>query len=120
MIPLDTLTYETIQSFSTVELVNAREQEKAQGKAGKIAKTLIETDLTLLEDSGYLPFHTSGGALLHHLLSKLKERTNVAITTKRLCRTNRVRNSCGESSVVTGLHEQTHIPDLQNQELASP
>ena len=30
---------------------------------------------------GYLPFSASGGALLFHLLSKLYERTSVAITT---------------------------------------
>ncbi|MCA3509951.1 MAG: hypothetical protein IOC72_04705 [Rhodobacter sp.] len=35
-----------------------------------------------------------------------------------LCCTNPVRDSSGESSVVAGLHEQTHTPDLQNQELA--
>ncbi len=73
----------------------------------------------ILEDSGYLPFSTSGGALLFHLLSKLKERTSIVITTNRLCCTNRVRDSSRESSVVAGLHEQTHTPDLQDQELAS-
>jgi len=30
---------------------------------------------------GYLPFSASGGTLLFHLLSKLYERTSVAITT---------------------------------------
>jgi DNA replication protein DnaC len=32
-------------------------------------------------DQGYLPFSSSGGALLFHLLSKLYERTSVVITT---------------------------------------
>ena len=36
----------------------------------------------------------------------------------RLCCTNRVRDSSRESSMVAGVHEQTHIPDLQDQELA--
>ena len=36
-----------------------------------------------------------------------------------LCCTNRVRDSSRESSMVAGVHEQTHIPDLQDQELAS-
>ena len=36
-----------------------------------------------------------------------------------LCRTNPMRDSSRESSVVAGLHEQTHIPRLQDQELAS-
>ena len=35
------------------------------------------------------------------------------------CCTNRVRDSSRESSMVAGVHEQTHIPDLQDQELAS-
>ena len=35
----------------------------------------------ILDELGYLPFSTSGGALLFHLLSKLYERTSVVITT---------------------------------------
>jgi DNA replication protein DnaC len=70
-----------VRFFSTVELVNALEQEKAQGKAGKIAEALVKTDLVILDELGYLPFSTSGGALLFHLLSKLYERTSVVITT---------------------------------------
>ena len=57
------------------------EQEKAQGKAGKIAEMLVKTDLLVLDELGYLPFSTSGGAMLFHLLSKLYERTSVIITT---------------------------------------
>jgi DNA replication protein DnaC len=34
-----------------------------------------------LDELGYLPFSSSGGALLFHLLSKLYERTSVIITT---------------------------------------
>ena len=67
--------------FSTVELVNALEQEKALGKAGKIAEALVKTGLVILDELGYLLFSTSGGALLFHLLSKLYERTSVVITT---------------------------------------
>ena len=70
-----------VRFFSTVELVNALEQEKALGKAGKIAETLVKMDLVVLDELGYLPFSTSGGALLFHLLSKLYERTSVIITT---------------------------------------
>ena len=70
-----------VRFFSTVELVNALEQEKAQGKAGKIAEMLVKTDLLVLDELGYLPFSSSGGAMLFHLLSKLYERTSVIITT---------------------------------------
>jgi len=70
-----------VRFFSTVELVNALEQEKVQGRAGQIANRLIHFDLVVLDELGYLPFSASGGALLFHLLSKLYERTSVIITT---------------------------------------
>lgn len=70
-----------VRFFSTVELVNALEQEKAQGKAGQIAHRLMYTDLVMLDELGYLPFSQAGVALLFHLLSKLYEHTSVMITT---------------------------------------
>ena len=70
-----------VRFFSTIELVNALEQEKARGKAGQIAESLTRLDLVILDELGYLPFSASGGALLFHLLSKLYERTSVVITT---------------------------------------
>lgn len=70
-----------VRFYSTVELVNALEQEKAAGKAGQIAARLLHTDLLILDELGYLPFSASGGALLFHLLSKLYEQTSVIITT---------------------------------------
>jgi DNA replication protein DnaC len=73
--------HKRVRFFSTVELVNALEQEKAQGKAGQIAGRLVHTDLVILDELGYLPFSASGGALLFHLLSKLYARTSVIITT---------------------------------------
>lgn len=70
-----------VRFFSTVELVNMLEQEKAKGIAGKIAESLMRADLVILDELGYLPFSATGGALLFHLLSRLYERTSVAITT---------------------------------------
>ena len=70
-----------VRFFSTIELVNALELEKAKGKAGQIAEGLTKLDLVILDELGYLPFSASGGALLFHLLSKLYERTSVVITT---------------------------------------
>ena len=73
--------HKRVRFFSTVELVNALEQEKAQGRSGQIANRLVHSDLVILDELGYLPFSASGGALLFHLLSKLYERTSVIITT---------------------------------------
>jgi DNA replication protein DnaC len=70
-----------VRFFSTVDLVNALEQEKAAGKAGKLAFSLLRMDLIILDELGYLPFSQSGGALLFHMMSKLYEHTSVIITT---------------------------------------
>ncbi len=73
--------HKRVRFFSTVELVNALEQEKAQGRPGQIANRLTHSDLVILDELGYLPFSASGGALLFHLMSKLYEHTSVIITT---------------------------------------
>ncbi|WVX50772.1 IS21 family transposase ISCsp3 [Roseobacter fucihabitans] len=96
-----------VRFYSTVELVNALEQEKALGKAGKPLGTSRRDTLPVsewlrcsqkstwsssplmhvnmhcraMDELGYLPFSPSGGALLFHLMSKLYERTSVIITT---------------------------------------
>jgi len=70
-----------VRFYSTVDLVNALEQEKAQGKAGRIANAMLRLDVVILDEMGYLPFSQAGGALLFHLLSKLYEHTSVVITT---------------------------------------
>lgn len=70
-----------VRFYSTADLVNLLEQEKAAGKAGKLAFALMRMDLVILDELGYLPFSQAGGALLFHLLSKLYEHTSVMITT---------------------------------------
>jgi DNA replication protein DnaC len=70
-----------VRFLSTVELVNALEQEKATGKAGKLANRMAHVDLVILDELGYLPFSQAGGALLFHFMSKLYERTSLIITT---------------------------------------
>ncbi len=70
-----------VRFFSTIELVNLLETEKAAGKPGQLANRLVYADLVILDELGYLPFSQAGGALLFHLLSKLYERTSVIVTT---------------------------------------
>jgi len=70
-----------VRFFSTIDLVNALENEKSAGKHGQIANRLIHADLVVLDELGYLPFSQAGGALLFNLISKLYERTSVVITT---------------------------------------
>lgn len=70
-----------VRFYSTVDLVNTLELEKAAGKQGRLAMSLMNVDLVILDELGYLPFSQAGGALLFHLLSKIYERTSVIITT---------------------------------------
>lgn len=67
--------------FNVVDLVNQLEQEKMQGRGGKLAESLLRLDLVVLDELGYLPFSRSGGQLLFHLISKLYERTSLLVTT---------------------------------------
>jgi DNA replication protein DnaC len=67
--------------YNAVDLVNLLEREKAQGRAGNLAKQLTQIDAVILDELGYLPFPVSGGALLFHLISQLYEKTSLIITT---------------------------------------
>ena len=70
-----------VRFLSTIELVNALEQEKKGGKQGQLVNRLINADLVILDELGYLPFSQFGGTLLFHLISKLYEKTSILITT---------------------------------------
>ncbi len=70
-----------VRFYNTVDLVNRLDAEARAGKAGRLAASLIQVDLVILDELGYLPFPQSGGQMLFHLLSKLYERTSVIVTT---------------------------------------
>jgi len=70
-----------VRFFNLLDLVNRLEQEKLVGHGGRIAESLSRVDLVVLDELGYLPFSSSGGQLLFHLVSKLYERTSLIITT---------------------------------------
>ena len=42
-----------VRFYSTVDLVNTLEQEKAAGKAGRLAYSLMHVDLVILDELGY-------------------------------------------------------------------
>ena len=70
-----------VRFYNAVDLVNQLEKEKQQGKAGNMARQLVQADAVILDELGYLPFPTSGGALLFHLISLLYEKTSLVVTT---------------------------------------
>ena len=59
-----------VRFYSTVDLVNALEREKVQGRAGRVAESLLRMDLVVLDELGYLPFSQAGGALLVSAVSR--------------------------------------------------
>jgi DNA replication protein DnaC len=67
--------------FNVVDLVNKLEGEVKLGRQGRLADSLIRTDLVIMDELGYLPFAQSGGQLLFHLISRLYERTSIIVTT---------------------------------------
>src|SRR5512137_2109307 len=70
-----------VRFYNAVDLVNQLDREKQPGREGNLAKQLVHMDAIILDELGYLPFPTSGGALLFHLVSTLYERTSLIITT---------------------------------------
>ena len=74
-------TGKRVRFFNVVDLVNQLEHEKQLGKSGTLARQLPQIDAVILDELGYLPFSSSGGALLFHLCSKLYEKTSLIITT---------------------------------------
>jgi DNA replication protein DnaC len=67
--------------YNLVDLANELEQEKMEGRAGKLSGKLVRFDLVVLDELGYLPFSKNGGQLIFHLISKLYEVTSIVITT---------------------------------------
>ena len=67
--------------YNVVDLVNHLEAEARDGRQGRTANQLGRRDLIILDELGYLPFAQAGGQLLFHLISKLYERTSIAVTT---------------------------------------
>ena len=51
-----------LRCFSSIELGNALEQQKALGKPGQMAPRLVHVDLVVLDELGYLSFSQGGGA----------------------------------------------------------
>jgi len=67
--------------YSVVDLVNQLEAEKRNGRAGRLAQRLVNLQVIVLDELGYLPLSSDGGALLFHTISKLYERVSLIVST---------------------------------------
>ena len=65
----------SVHFYFVVELVNRLEREKAASKLVKLAFSLMQMELVILNELYYLPFSQMVGALLFHLLSRLNKHT---------------------------------------------
>jgi len=70
-----------VRFFNLVDLTNKLEQEKSEGRTGRLVEQIGKIDLLILDELGYLPFSKNGGQLLFHLLSKIHGKTSIVITT---------------------------------------
>jgi DNA replication protein DnaC len=57
--------------YSVVDLVNQPEAEKRNGRAGSLAQRLGNLQVIVLDELGYLPMSSDGGAPLLHTIGKL-------------------------------------------------
>ena len=69
-----------VRFYSTVDLVNFLEQEKAAGKAGKLAFALMRMDLVILDDLSYVRRDQAETSVLFELIAERYERKSLALT----------------------------------------
>lgn len=65
---------------NAADLVNQLEREKAQGRAGSLARQLTRIGAAILGEPDYPPFPASGVALPFRLIRQLYEKTSLIIT----------------------------------------
>jgi assimilatory nitrate reductase catalytic subunit len=99
-------------------------QRIVAAKSARPEMRVVNVDPRKTATSGLADLHLSVApdgdvALFNGLLCHLAETGAIDHTyvAKRLCCANRLRDSCRESSVVTGVHEQTYITYPQDHEL---
>jgi DNA replication protein DnaC len=72
-----------VRFYNAVDLVNQLEREKQQGKAGNMARQLVQTDAVILDELGYLPLEPNAAYLFFQLISRCYQRGSVLITSNR-------------------------------------
>ena len=68
--------------YSTVDLVNALEREKRDGKYGRITNQLLGLDLVILNELGCLPFGQSGDLFTSRTALKKSNKPQLVLYSK--------------------------------------
>ncbi|KMZ44444.1 transposase [Bacillus sp. FJAT-27238] len=66
--------------YRVAELVSILQTKFHAGNPPKFQKELMDADLLILDELGFVPFHKDGADLLFHLISECYERISVIVT----------------------------------------
>jgi len=67
--------------FSTQDLINELVKRHRKEKLPQFFKKLDKTDLLIIDELGYVPFHQDGADLLFQVVSRCYERKSIIVTT---------------------------------------
>lgn len=71
----------TVQYFTLHELIHTLVQAKQEGRYPKVMKRLMNNDLLILDEWGYLPLHHEGARFIYEVVSQFYEHKSLILTT---------------------------------------
>jgi len=69
-----------VRFYRVAELVSILQTKFQAGNLPRFQKELLDTDVLILDELGFVPFHKDGADLLFHLISECYERISIIVT----------------------------------------
>lgn len=69
-----------VRFFRVADLVSTLQQKHAEGALLRFQRELRKSELIILDELGYVPFHQTGSELLFHVIAECYERQSVIVT----------------------------------------